>query len=168
MKTKILFLFVCLLASLASCKKMEDPQLADNSIFNAGGVYSIKSGNVSISTPDTTYVFTAPADQITFSGDSNYFNIVCYRDNSTSFNVSSTEKAVAYATTNIYELHLFGPYKNAPQVYTNVTTSNIGTITLSDLNFGDIAAKGTFKATAGNGSKAPAQVTGTFDLKLNK
>jgi hypothetical protein len=117
---------------------------------------------------DTTYVFTAPADQITFSGDSTYFNIVCYRDNTTSFNISSTEKAVAYATTNIYELHLFGLYKNAAQVYTNVSTTNIGTITLGDLNLGDTAVKGTFSATAGNGSKAPATITGTFDLKLNQ
>ncbi|MBW4889621.1 hypothetical protein KXQ82_07835 [Mucilaginibacter sp. HMF5004] len=168
MKKLLLIICVCLIAAaFTSCKKIAELETVNSTTFGAGN-YLVKKGTVAVTTPDTTYVFTAPADQIIFSGDGNYFNINCYRDNTTSLSITSTDKAVSNAITNIYEVHLFGMYKNTAQVYTNITTTNIGTITLGEVNLGETAAKGTFIATAGNGATATAKITGTFDLRLNK
>jgi hypothetical protein len=156
-----LLLAACLIVFFASCTKINPVPVTD---------YTAKKGTVTITTPDTTYTFTTPGDQVYFSSGDSYFNIACYRDNLTSFNITSTDKVSANSLLNIYEFHLYGLYQNTSQVYTNTTATNIGMITLTDLNTNGNGVTGSFIANiakASNGSQTGTQhytITGKFNL----
>jgi len=163
MRPLLLVLATCLTLFFASCTKINPIPVTD-------ATYTAKKGTVTITTPDTTYTYTTPGDQVYFSSGATYFNIACYRDNLTSFNITSTDLVSANSLLNIYEFHLYGLYKSTSQVYTNTTATNIGMISLTDLNTNGNGVTGSFTANiakAGNGSQTSTQyytITGKFNL----
>ncbi|WP_295648563.1 hypothetical protein [uncultured Mucilaginibacter sp.] len=177
MKIQILLIlfFAGLLACFAACKKVDALEKVADSVIPDTTTYTLKKGTVTIKTPDTTYVFTAPGDEIHFSGDSSYYNINCYRDQYTSFSITSSTGPKLHGTSNIYEIHLYGLYQNVSQIYSNTYNSGpIGTMGLTDYLTNSSIATGTFNANiakVANGSQANQQyynISGSFDLKLNQ
>lgn len=159
---------------LNACKKADFVGGNDAaSAFNAGATVVIKSGTVSVTTPDTTYNFTAPGDQITFSGDSTYYNITCYRNKYTSFTIISPAGAKVGGTSPISEFHFYGLYQNVSQVYNSTNAnSQAGTLAVTNFFTNGYAISGTFSshvAKTFNGSQANAQyynITGSFNLNI--
>jgi len=177
MKTQILsILFLgTLLACFSACKKADSLEQVANSVIADTTTYTLKKGTVTIKTPDTTYVFTAPGDEIHFSGDTSYYNINCYRDQYTSFSITSATGPKLYGASNIYEFHLYGLYQNVSQVYSNVYNNGpIGAIGLTDYLTNSSIATGTFNANIAKVTNGPQatptyyNISGSFDLKLNQ
>ena len=171
MKSNILLLCALLMVIFSDCKKQDS---LDSIATLDTGTLTLKKGTVTITTPDTTYVFTAPADQIHFAGDSTYYYINCYRDNTTSFSITSLSKPVFNSTSGVSEFHLYGLYQNISQIYNNVSGQPaIGTISIANFNNNGSLVSGSFNADipkTGNGSQKDAQfyhITGSFDLKGN-
>jgi len=179
---KQLFIFLSLIAMvwLASCTKSSsnssstDPA-ANFMLIPDTGVYYVKSGTVSVTTPDTTFTYDASKDFVIIYNKATNYLIGCSNIKNQALILQSLNKPIISAPDSLLYAQVIGGPNNAAYYYINSSFTNVGAINLTAYNTNGEAAAGTFtlnlsQAAAGTFTFLNTNVytvTGSFDLKLS-
>ncbi|MBW4889622.1 hypothetical protein KXQ82_07840 [Mucilaginibacter sp. HMF5004] len=181
MRSLYILLAVIITIAFASCGKKNsadpaDPNANFTTVPDTGG-YQIKTGTVTVTSPDSTYSYDATKDYVAIYGNTTKYYIVCNNIKNELLFIQAAAKPTLSAPAALELVQLTGVPLRLGYYYINVSTINptFGTISLTNYNTNAVAASGSFTASLNkvyNNTYTYVNannytVSGTFNLKLN-
>lgn len=174
-----LFILFAAISLVACHKGGNDPSATDPNanllMVPDTGVYYVKSGTVSVTTPDTTFIYDASKDFVVIYPKANAYLIGCSNIKNQVLILQSLGKPIISAPDSLLYAQVIGGPNSAAYYYINSTFTNVGAINLTSYNTNGEAAAGTFTLNLSQAATGTFtflntnvyKVTGSFDLKLS-